>query len=240
MHSTANFQQPGPAATTGDWQRVTPVGRLEPRDITTAIYDAAVSFGLITIGGLGACWYYELAWWFAPAAGFTVGLWRYFGGLALAKGLLKIVETITGTENTGDDQADPKPQPQDPPVALEVIHKSEAGIFQRMFRFTLPETVTEKEFQWWATGVINRPDLTQARWVSKSKFSREAYVDLLGTLEDAGIIERAGKAKNASYSLTPAGKRALRQYLIVTHSHSLTRTSDNNDPDPQDYNQEGR
>jgi hypothetical protein len=82
----------------GDYQKTTPVSRLEPRDVLTAGLDAGVSFGLITIAGAGACWYLEWPLVLAPAGGLAIAIWRYFDGLALARGLLEIVETITGKD----------------------------------------------------------------------------------------------------------------------------------------------
>jgi hypothetical protein len=139
MQQTAAGAFPEPAVTTGDWQRVTPIGRLEPRDITTAIYDAGVSFGLVTIaagftvvlldvydccGDLQAHWTRD--WWLAPAAGLAVALFRYFDGVGLAKSLLEIVETLVSRDIDGDGQVG---QPQPPPqtVRVEMRHNDPAG-----------------------------------------------------------------------------------------------------------------
>jgi len=225
MHSSAaslaGSAPPAPTAG-GDWQRITPVGRLEPRDITTAIYDAAISFGLITIGGVAVAWWLEWPVVIGPASGFSAAMWRYFGGVRLAQGLLEVVESLTNRDINKDGHIG-NPEPAKPqPVPLEIIQKSEAGLILRMFRFELPDGISTELFTEWARGVLMVDDLTQARWVSKDKFSRDDYTDLLGKLAEANIIRRSGRAKNASYSLTRHGKNALKHYLD-THSHSLTR-----------------
>ena len=224
--STSPFQQPIAPAAGDDWQRVTPVGRLTPLDVTTSLYDAGVSFVLVSIGAGCLCWYFDWPLIIPPACGFTAACWRYFGGMNLARNLLEIVESITRSDLNQDGFVG-KPEPP-APIPLEVTHKTEAGIIQKMFRFDLPPGVTEAGFIKWVRGVLSMPDLTQARWVSSNIFTREAYVDLLDKLLEAGIIARTGKTKNAGFELTPAGLRALRRYLLAigdTHSHSLTRYS---------------
>lgn len=221
QNTSPTHLQAQPAIDTGNWERVTPVDRLQPRDITTALYDALASFSLVSIALTGPTIYFHGPWWLPPTGGLSVALWRYFGMMSLAMRLLEIVETITQTDLNKDGHTGP---PQEP-IALEITQKNEAGAFQRMFRFTLPEGVSESLFRQWADGVIVRPDLTQARWVSRDKFSRDAYVNLLSLLEEAGLLARDSNARNASYDLLPAGKRALRQYLIATHfGYSLTLT----------------
>ena len=229
LHSNTVNIVPGhnqtePAA--GDWQKITPISRLEPRDITTAIYDASVSFGLITTGGGALVWALDWPLWTAPAAGFSLALWRYFGGIALAKGLLEIVENISNKDINNDGHIG-RPEPTKPqPIPLEVVQKSDTGLFQRMFRFELPENITIELFSTWARGVLMVNDLTQARWVSREKFSRDDYTTMLAHLAEAGIIRRTGNARNASYVLTRHGRNALGLF-IDTQSHSLTRQSAN-------------
>lgn len=103
---------PGSLPTESEWQKVTPVDRLQPRDVLTAGLDAAVSFSLVTIAAGGVCLYFDLYLWPAPAVGLSVAVWRYFNGLALAKGLLEIVETLVQKDidrdgHTGPAKAEP-------------------------------------------------------------------------------------------------------------------------------------
>jgi len=166
-------------------------------------------------------------WWTAPAGGLSVAIWRYFGMMHLAARLLEIVESITQSDLNKDGHTGPAPNSA--PIALEIVQKNEAGAFQKMFRFTLPLGISDELFTEWARGVTMRNDLTQSRWVSRDKFSRDDYTRLLSLLEESGFVARDGTAKNAAYELLPAGKRALRHYLLAvgdTHSRSLTHMSD--------------
>ncbi len=209
-------------STAGDWQKITPISRLEPRDITTALYDAAVSFSLITTGSGVLAWVLDWPIWIAPAGGFGVALWRYFGGIQLAKGLLEIVESISNKDINNDGHIG-RSEPTKPlPIPLEVVQKTDTGLFQRMFRFELPENITIELFSDWARGVLMVNDLTQARWVSRDRFSRDDYTTMLAHLAESGIIRRGGNARNASYDLTRHGRNALKLF-IDTQSHSLTR-----------------
>lgn len=96
------FSLPTAPAGGGKWQKVTPVGRLEPKDITTALYDSGVSFVLITLAGSALVYAAGWPWLVAPAGGLVVAMWRYFGGLGLAESLLEMVETITQTDLNRD------------------------------------------------------------------------------------------------------------------------------------------
>jgi hypothetical protein len=202
---------------------------MEPKDVTTALYDAGVSFGLITLPAVGLC--YSLNWplWVAPSAGVSVALWRYFGGMSLAQGLLEIVETITNTDLNRDGVTGPPPA-ENKPMRFEVTVKNEAGLFLRMFRFDLPKEITPALFNKWAAGVLMRDDLTQERWVSNDDFVRVPYTRLLEKLEEAKLVYRTSPARNAPYKLTRHGKNVLKLYLQAvsdTHSHSLTHGGDN-------------
>jgi len=107
----------------GDWEKVTPISRLEPRDVTTALYDCGVSFGLVSLALVGPVWYFEqLPWWISPAGGLVVALWRYFGLMSVARSLLEVVETITQADINDDGQVGP---PQRQVVSVEV--KNESG-----------------------------------------------------------------------------------------------------------------
>ncbi len=211
-----------PSGLPGDWQKITPIGRLGVADVTTSLYDALVSFCLVSAGSLGVCFWAGWPWSWSLAGGFSVALWRYFGGVHLAKNLLEIVESLSAPQS----EPEPEPVPEPLPIPLEVVQKNQAGIIQRMLRFNLPDGVSESQFIFWARGVLQRQDLTQSRWVGANNFVRDDYVKLLTVLDEAGIVERKGKAKNSAYELTIEGRRSLRRYILMindTHSHSLTR-----------------
>ncbi len=221
MQSTSVSVEPG-----DEWQRITPIGRLSTGDVTTAIYDAGVSFVLVTIASGVAIWLInglefggyiiDLGWWAAPVSGVSVALWRYFDGMGIARGLLEIVETLKQSKS-----APPPPKPD--PVPLEVIQRDKAGVFQRMFRASLPAGISEEKFLNWCKYVVLRPDLTQSKWVASGEFVRTDYTKLLDTLGESGVVKRKSKAKNSEWVLTPEGKETLTFYIRLVHSPSLTR-----------------
>jgi hypothetical protein len=96
----ASFQStaPGPFAAGGEspvgtWQKVTPISRMQPKDIYTSLLDAGAAFLLVTTGAALIC--YAGAWPLvtAPGLGLATAIFRYFGGMATAKNLLQVVET---------------------------------------------------------------------------------------------------------------------------------------------------
>ncbi len=211
------------APSVGDWQKITPIGRLVPTDVTTSLYDAVVSFCLVSVGGVGICFYAGWPWPWALIAGYGWSMWRYFGGVHLAKNLLEIVESLSAP------QSEPEPSKLSESVNLEVVRRNEAGVFQKMFRASLPGNISEGQFAEWCKRVLMRPDLTQARWVDSGEFARNDYTDLLVLLGEGEIVRRKSKAKNAPWVLTDEGRKTLNYYIRLTHSHSLTRHGGQNE-----------
>lgn len=83
--------QAGPGFS-GEWQKVTPLGRLSARDVGTTLLDSTIVFTLVS-GGLGLiCHLAGLPWLVGPSVGLFVGTARYLYGLAHVQGLLTIVE----------------------------------------------------------------------------------------------------------------------------------------------------
>jgi hypothetical protein len=147
---------------------------------------------------------------------------------------LWIVEKMTGRDIDGDGHTGaPKPESAPPVISLEMTARTEAGTFVKMFRFDLDKSITEALFQQWGREALKNADLTQARWVKRNKFTREAYTDLLDKLEQADLVQRVGSAKNAPYELTREGKQTISRYLWHTHSHSLTHTYDEDEAESE-------
>lgn len=126
-----NVGAAAPEMPAGDWQKVTPVGRLTTQDVTTSIYDAGVSGGLVTVTVFGVCWYFDWPLVISPVAGIGVVLFRYFGGMLLAKSLLEIVETITQRDIDRDGQIGSEPPSPPHRVQVEIREAGEA----RRWRF---------------------------------------------------------------------------------------------------------
>ncbi|NJO00083.1 MAG: hypothetical protein HC875_41200, partial [Anaerolineales bacterium] len=157
----------------------------------------------------------SLAWWLI-SADHQRALW--------------IVEKMVNRDLDGDGQTGQPETDAPKSVSLEVTHRTEAGTFVRMFRFDLHPSITESLFQQWGRQALKNGDLTQALWVNRRSFSREAYTDLLDKLESSGLVQRSGSAKNAPYELTRTGQATIRRYLLTTHSHSLTQADEEIDP----------
>lgn len=95
-----------------EYQKVTPIGKLEPRDVVTSIFDAGISFALFSVASSALFWFAELPLLFGPAVGFLIGSARYFGGVQFAKGLLATVETIV------KEIAEPEPAKTSEPIVI--------------------------------------------------------------------------------------------------------------------------
>lgn len=93
----------------GTWQKVTPISRMQPKDIFTSLLDAGAAFALVTTGAGLVCWYADLPVVTGPGAGLAVAIWRYFGGMATAANLLQVVETWSAEQRDASiTSADPE------------------------------------------------------------------------------------------------------------------------------------
>lgn len=135
--------------------------------------------------------------------------------------LLWAVEKIVNSDLDSDGfTGEPAPTP---PVALEVIHKSQDDSFRRMFRFDLPAGVSEDDFRDFARGVVNEGrGLAESSWTGSGKpFSKPKYSALLEVLDLAGVVRwRNQSAPAQGRELTPAGGRALRSWLQMARTHT--------------------
>lgn len=92
-------QQAGPGGY-GEWQKITPVGRLSARDVLTSLLDSTIVFTLIS-GATGLiCHYAGLPWLVGPSVGLVVAGVRYIYGMSNTQGLLMIRETWRSEEPT--------------------------------------------------------------------------------------------------------------------------------------------
>jgi len=95
--------EPGP--TYGQWQKVTPVGKLQPKDIAVAILDSTIVFGLVSAPLGLMCHWSDLPWQIGPFVGLICGTLRYVLGMANTWGLLTVRETWQNQE-PGQQAAD--------------------------------------------------------------------------------------------------------------------------------------
>lgn len=102
----------------GTWQKVTPISRLQPKDVATSLLDAGISFLLVTTGAGLICWYAELPAVAGPVMGLAAAAARYFFGMASARELLRIVETWSSAGR--DSSTEKPPEKKQHVVTLEV------------------------------------------------------------------------------------------------------------------------
>lgn len=123
--------QPG-SSLSGEWQKVTPLGRLSARDVGTTLLDSVIVFGLVSAGLGLVCHLSGVTWLVGPSVGLFVGTARYLYGLSHVQGLLTIVEYWRSAE--------PKPgQPASQPERVVKVEIKEGKAFKYAF-FGLEES----------------------------------------------------------------------------------------------------
>ena len=212
LHSDAASAAPGvPSGPSGNYDKTTPISKIEPGDISTAAYDAGISFAIAGVGTAGLMYLAGYSEWHVggPLAGFVVGAGRYFGMVNFAKSLTRIVECWVSDEvEIVEEAPGPDPTPGVPP--LEVIHKNGKGTIQSVQRFShLPANV-----------LLNLPTfaqqapikgLSQTTWSgSGGLFSKPEFSQLMSALHEAGIVEWVNSnAPAQGRRVTRSGQRAL-------------------------------
>lgn len=191
-------------------------------DFLVPALQALATGAFVTIGAGWAAWMYKgFTWEMAVGAGlFSMGGFWVITVLANRK-LLWMIETITNGDLDQDGVVG-EPAPAKP-VALEITHRNEAGVFSQMFRFELPEGISEADLAEFARGVVQeRRGLAESAWTGAGKpFSRARYADLLATLQQAGLVRwKNENAPAQGRELTPAGGRAFRVWLEMARTHA--------------------
>jgi hypothetical protein len=194
--SPTPFSMPITAQPT-DYQKVTPIARLEPRDVTTALYDSGVSFVLVALAGGAIAYAAGLPWLVSPAGGLTIAMWRYFGGLNLARSLLEIVETITHKDIDKDGVVG-KPTV----VKVEVKNK---GTWQFATLPGKPENLVA------LAQAITTGESFAERTATDKGLTQEEYSNLRDMFVDRGWAAWNHKTRRqAGVTLTVSGKSVLR------------------------------
>lgn len=204
-----NISTATPEMPTGDWQKVTPVGRLTAQDVTTSIYDAGVSGGLVTITVFGICWYFDWPPIISPVVGAGVLLLRYFGGISLAKSLLEIVETVTQRDIDQDGQIGNEP-PLAPSQTVRVEIK-ETGEAKR-WRFEEFAIEPAKLYSL-ASRVISGESFSE-RTATEVNLTQEEFRQLRNKFLAANLARwNHPTRKQQGVSLTRGGRAILRAVL---------------------------
>lgn len=189
-----------PAAAPGEYQKITPIARLEPKDITTALYDSSVSFVLVSLAGGAAVWALGWPWVVAPAIGLAAAVWRYFGGLSLARSLLEVVETITQKDIDHDGKAGKK---QEHVVRVEM---KDRGKWQFANLPGEPAALISL-----AQAITADGDTFSERTATDAGLTQEQFSDLRDIFVDRGwAVWNHPTRRQQGVTLTLSGKAVLR------------------------------
>ncbi len=137
MHHAASMPgAPPPITQAGaeEWQRITPISKTTTDDIRASFIDSVVSAGLVMVAtgsmilvldGLtfhwgGAVIRVLLPWSLVPLSGVGMAILRYFWGMAIARRLNEIVETITGRDINQDGHIGKPESPKPHTVEVKV------------------------------------------------------------------------------------------------------------------------
>lgn len=192
-------------------------------DFLTPLAQALGTGAFVSAGGIYMAWFYHGVYWYHGLAFGVIAAGAYWLiAMAWNRNLLWATERIIGADLDGDGY---EGQPETPPVRLEVVHQDQDRAFSKMFRFDLPDQVTEDDFLNFARGVTQEGrGLAETAWIGRGKpFSRKTYNDLLASLDQAGVIRWVDQANHvAGRELTGSGRRSLLQYVYgaLAHSHS--------------------
>lgn len=108
---------PGPwPGLVGEWQKVTPLGRLSARDVGTTLLDSTIVFGLVSLSLGVICHLSGTTWLVGPCVGLFCSAIRYLYGISHTQGLLTIVETWRSNEAT----VQPETRPGREPIRVEI------------------------------------------------------------------------------------------------------------------------
>ncbi len=211
QHAAPNsMMQAALAGLESEWQKVTPVGKLEPRDILTAGLDAAVSFGLVTVAVGGICLYFDYVLWLAPAAGLAVSVWRYFDGMSLARGLLETVETLTNRDLDKDGQVGPQ-RAAPHVVRVELTERRSGGVHQAYMDFG----VEPLKLQRLAVDVLAGNSFSE-RTAAGCGLTQEEFGNLRDQFIERGLARwNHPNRRQQGVSITRGGKAAL-QAIVDT------------------------
>lgn len=204
----------------GEWEKVTPVGKMGVDDVLTSIFDAGVSFGLVTAGTAIVVYLADWHWSVAPITGLGVAIWRYFGGISATRSLLYTIESWTHTDLNRDGVTGQPVKTE--PVKLEIIHKNERGNLIRAQLPQLPEGVGLDAFGKWCLALAGGAPISEDRWVGPGQdFTKSQYRELLKTMAAVGIIRKNGEAANSKWVVSPGKLHTLGNWSNVCLSVSV-------------------
>lgn len=206
---SAALGEDGPLAREANYEKVTPVGRLEPRDVATSLLDAAVTFGFAGAGLGGLLWYFESPYIFYPAlaSGFASAVFRYYGGIGLAQSLLQTVESVTRRDLNHDGHIGPRPE-QSEVRTVRVELKEESG---QGARYQFATLGLEPDKLHALAVAINRGDSFSERTASRYGITQDEFRSLRDDFIERGWAQwKHSTRKQQGVELTRGGGFILR------------------------------
>lgn len=179
----------------------------------------------VTIGAGWMAWlYHGFTWEMAVGVGLvTAGGFWVITVMANRK-LLWVVERIINSDLDEDGEVG---RPEEREITLNVKHANRTGT--QTFRFGLPAGITEANLYDFARGVmLESRGLAESSWTGYGKpFSKPKYNEFLDALDRAGLVRWINPQAHAQgRELTPAGARALLDYIQAARTHTHARSGD--------------
>lgn len=181
------------------YKRSTPTGdRLNHLDITTSFHDAAISFGIVTVGSGIVCFYLGWPTIVVPITfGLIVGGLRYWLGVSFARGLLLIVEEWTEDQPDDDHQ-----QREATPIRVEVRTEN---------RWQFADLSGDPEaLQKFAKSVVGGASFSE-RTATKAGLTQQEFSELRDGFIDRGWAQwNHPTRRQQGVELLPSGNRVIR------------------------------
>lgn len=201
-----------PASAAFDAERRAPArpASLESDVFVPVLQSLATGAALLAPGITATLW---LGWpWWAPLAisgGGSAISWLYL--LNAHRQLLWIVEIISRQDIDGDGRIGQPPEQAEQEITLHIRHEDETGRAPHQQRLPLPKGVSEAMLSEFAASYQAR-GLSQSAWTGRGNlFSRAQYEQLMGVLQQAGIIEWVdSRNRSQGRRVTRGGRAALR------------------------------
>jgi len=183
-------------------------------DVFVPAGQSAIVALFVTVGGV----YLAMAfgWWpwhLSCFAGLAAGALWFVVWLALSRNLLWIIERVVNDDQGPDGQPQPLQLAEPDPVVLEVKAVDQRGRLQGIKRFgDLPNDLQDR-LPIFAAGVLAGKGLSVSTWTGKGcLFSRQEYDQVMGALQDAGIVAwRHPSDPKQGREVTTRGRAALKR-----------------------------
>lgn len=192
----------------GEWQKVTPVGRLSRSDVTVALLDSTIVFGLVSVPLGLICYMSAIPWLVGPFTGFCLASIRYLYAMANTQGLL----TVRESWKAGD------PKPAEPGQAQEqvvTVQIKESKRWQYAYLKIAPEKLAA-----FAEAILGGAGMTE-REAKKYGITQEELNHLRTEFINRGLAYwNDPSRKQQGVTLRHSGYTVLKAILDSTQQHA--------------------